>query len=152
MFLTVIWSKLLERVNAVSTTLESPSLNLTSGVQLLETLVIFINEFRDKFDYLECTAKSMAAEIETEALYHDETKRIRKRKVFAGETRNNETEYRGRDDSKMNVFYVVCDSLVQDLRRRLESYSEVEPTFKRFFTNDQNIIDDSLEKLCVKNF
>ena len=34
-FLTVIWSKLLERVNAVSKTLESPSLNLTSGVQLL---------------------------------------------------------------------------------------------------------------------
>ena len=70
--------------------------------------------------------------------------------MFAGETRNNETEYRGRDDSKMNVFYVVCDSLVQDLRRRLESYSEVEPTFKCFFTNDQNIIDDSLEKLSVK--
>ena len=77
-------------------------------------------------------------------------KRIRKRKVFADETRDNETELRGRENFKINVFYVVCDSLVQDLRRRLESYSEVESTFKCFFTNDQNIIDDSLEKLSVK--
>ena len=57
---------------------------------------------------------------------------------------------RVRVNFKINVFYVVCDSLVHDLRRRLESYSEVESTFKCFFINDQNIIDDSLEKLSVK--
>ena len=70
--------------------------------------------------------------------------------MFADETRDNETELRGRENFKINVFYVVWDSLVQDLRRRLESYSEVESTLKCFFINDQNIIDDSLEKLSVK--
>lgn len=40
MFLTIIWSKLLERVNATSKILERPTLNLISAVQLLESLVI----------------------------------------------------------------------------------------------------------------
>lgn len=79
MFLTIIWSKLLERINATSKTLESPTLNLISGVQLLESIVTFIDEFREKFDELEHKTKLMTG---NDAQYKDETKRTKKERCL----------------------------------------------------------------------
>lgn len=70
--------------------------------------------------------------------------------MFEDETRENEIELSGRQNFKVNVFYVICDGLARELKRRLESYSKVESTFKCFFTNDDNIIDESLTNLSAK--
>jgi len=66
----------LEKVNATSKILENPILNLISGVQLLESLVIFIDEFREKFYELEHTTKLMTG---NDTQYKDETKRTKKK-------------------------------------------------------------------------
>lgn len=79
-----------------------------------------------------------------DAQYKDETKRTKKRKVFEDETRENEIELSGCQNFKVNVFYVICDGLAQELKRRLESYSEVESTFKCFL---QTMTTSSMEPL-----
>lgn len=150
-FLTVIWSKLLERIDATSKTLQDPTLNLTSAVQLLHSLLSFIVDFREKFDQLETTAKNCTVNNSEECLqYKDESKRVKRRKMFADETKEHDTEFRGRQNFKINVFYLICDSLVQELNKRMESYSEIDSCFKCFFTENNEDINKSLTNICEK--
>lgn len=87
---------------------------------------------------------------ENDAQYKDKIKKTKTKKIFENETRENEIELKGRQNFKVNVFYVICDGLAQELQRRLESYSELESTFKCFFTNDDKLIDESLTNLSAK--
>ncbi|XP_043484549.1 zinc finger MYM-type protein 1-like [Leptopilina heterotoma] len=144
-FLTIVWDKLLERINATSKALENPNLNLTYGVQLLESLLLFIEEMRSTFDKIENETKILL-DIE-EVQYQNEKKRTRKRKAFFDEIRQNETLLTGRENFKINVFYVMCDGLTAELRRRLSSYSEVIKCFNCFFTNKEEEIEESLSKI-----
>lgn len=101
--LTIIWSKILERINAVNLALENPKLNLCQGVHLLKSLISFIDKFRNSFDEMESLAQLMSADFNY--TYRDETKRKRKRKLFADETKENEVLLTGRDNFKINVFF-----------------------------------------------
>ena len=69
--------------------------------------------------------------------------------MFADETEENYIELRGPQDFKVNVFCVMRDGLKQELRRILESYSEVQYAFKCVFTNDDNIVDESLNNQSI---
>jgi len=46
--------------------------------------------------------------------------------MFEDETRENKI---GHQNFKVNEFYIICDGLAQELKRRLALYSEVEFTF-----------------------
>ena len=58
--------------------------------------------------------------------------RTKKRKRFSDETRN-KTILKGRDRFRAQVFYVICDSIVQVLQTRISCYDELRSSFQFFF-------------------
>ncbi|GBL90280.1 hypothetical protein AVEN_130380-1 [Araneus ventricosus] len=57
--LTVIWDKLLQRINSVSKYLQDTQANLLKGSSLLKSLTEFINEVRKNFQDIEAEANLM---------------------------------------------------------------------------------------------
>lgn len=56
----------------------------------------------------------------------------------------------GKNNFRVHVFYVLCDSIVQDLRRRVSAYEEITSSFSCFFTSDSDEIKKSINILRGK--
>lgn len=141
--MTVMWPKILGRVNATSKSLEDPKLNICKGIDLLKSLVSFIYTFRNNFDAIELEAKTLTEDN----TYRDEIRRTQIRKKFHGESGKNEVVLHGKQKFKVQTYYVVCDSIIQELSRRTECYKTVSENFKCFFTADEYAIEESINNL-----
>ena len=75
--LTVFWDSILNRFNAVSSLLQSSSVDMSSVVSLYNSLVTFVGECRDDFDIYEEDGKF----ISDQAKYYKATSRKRKRTI-----------------------------------------------------------------------
>lgn len=135
--LTTIWCKILERVNATSKALQDPSLNIFTSIELLKSLVSFVQTLRGNFDSTN-GIENEAATLVDDATYKEDISRTRKRKLFFDESKENEVHLSGKEKFKVEAHYVICDSIIQDLERRIKSYHTVDERFKCFFSN----IDD----------
>jgi hypothetical protein len=74
--ITVLWNKLLQRINATSKSLQNPELCLSSGIRLLESLKDFVTEVRDDFGSNENEASLLDA---GNCNYQDEHRLIKKK-------------------------------------------------------------------------
>lgn len=92
--LTITCDKILERVNAINKTLEMVELNMIFGVQFMTLLVNFIESVRSSFDNIKLQAKNLITKSE-QCRYKDESKRIKKRKVFIDERNDNDAKLLG---------------------------------------------------------
>jgi len=76
-FMIMMWAPILKRFNITSKTLQTVNTDLSTVVTLYDSLVLYIKEFRNKFDQIEQSAK----QITDETQYSSELSR-RKKKFF----------------------------------------------------------------------
>lgn len=152
--LTLIWARILERVNATSKTLETVDLNVSFGVELMTSLLTFVGEIRNKFSEIELEAKTLFCEGEDISnisyTYKTDLQRAKKRKIFFDETCESETILKGKERFRIEVFNVICDNITADLSKRVACYKEVTSAFRCFFTLDEEEAKTSINILCEK--
>ncbi|XP_049293555.1 zinc finger MYM-type protein 1-like [Anopheles funestus] len=128
--MTAIWNPLLQRINATSKSLQTVECELLKGAALMNSLVKFIDHFRADFANVEEGAK----ELSDLSSFVSEEKRVRKRKLFHEETRENEHQFcTARDEFIVNSFYVICDNFKAQITQRAEKYESILEPFKVFY-------------------
>ncbi|CAH1103560.1 unnamed protein product [Psylliodes chrysocephalus] len=98
--LTIIWARILKRVNATSKTLETEDLNVSFGVELMTFPLTFVGEIRNKFDEIKIEAKTFCEGENISNIFFKE-----QRKTIFDETGERETILKGKD--------VICDNIFQ---------------------------------------
>ena len=87
--MTVIWDTILQRMNATSKSLQNSNLHPEAGVNLLESLKLFIsNEVRNDFTRTEERAALLINQDLKDCKYQDEVRRKMKRKPFLMKAKN----------------------------------------------------------------
>lgn len=144
--LSILWGDLLSRFNLTSKKLQSTYVDLSTVAKLYESLIEYVNSIRDEFEIYENGALEKAGIAE----YEDQTRRKKKRKLLAGETRDNETELSGGIAFKTNTYLVIVDRLISELTRRKEVYSLLSARFDFLIsgaTMNSNDIKDNAARL-----
>lgn len=131
-FIALVWNNILDRFNAVSKTLQSANADLSTVVELYQSLIKFIDTMRMNFSLYEKKATEKCGIKE----YSRDTSRRRKRKIpyDCQKNDNDENLLSGSDDMRINVFYVILDSLLADLNKRIVCYTGLNNKFG-FLTN-----------------
>lgn len=130
--LTILWYKLLTRLNFTSKALQDPKINLLNGENLLNSLKQFVKDIRENFTEIETEAKTLT----NECLFDDEKKRVKTRKLQTDESSSNEVNLKGLQKFITQTVYVICDKLISELDRRSQIYSDILKNFKIFFNSD----------------
>lgn len=129
-FLATFWNVILSRVDKTSKLLQDPTLQFGVAVQMLKSLKDFLQLQRDKFEEFLEAAKSMCGHSDWKE------KRPHKRKRMADESSEPELTQTCKAKFKTTVFYVIVDTIVSDLQRRINAYAVIEKRFA-FLSIDQ---------------
>lgn len=141
--LTVLWNKLLSRINSTSKSLQEIKCNLLTGSNLLKSLTEFVNNVRNNFESIENEATELLNVMEDDCrTFKDERSRDKKRKLQFDDSRSNEIRLAGRIAFIVNVHNTICDALSSELIRRRQIYDETLKDFQ-FFFHDQT--DEEIE-------
>lgn len=138
-FMIMMWAPILKRFNITSKTLQTVNTDLSTVVTLYDSLVLYIKEFRNKFDHIEQSAK----QITDETQYSSELSR-RKKKIFFDEE-NTEEILQGSYKMKTQTFFVIIDTIISDLTKRKIAYDKMYNQFD-FLFNLGNLKADDIEK------
>lgn len=140
--LTVMWEKLLQRIDITSKSLQDTHTNLFNGVALLKSLKDHIMHTRNNFEIIE----EEAGTLTESRTFQDERNRTRKRKIPFDESVENDTILCGRKSFIVNVFYVVCDVLIVEMEKRAEAYNSILAHFKFIFDTNISTVE---RDLCI---
>ena len=145
--LLIFWNTLLQRINAANKSLQNKECNIQKGTYLLKSLSAFILNIRTDDAYFYQMEKE-AIELSGSIEYSTEKNRIRKRKIQFDETSDNDIILRGKELFKVETFYLICDTLHSEIKRRSVVYDQVLQNFLIFV-----YLDLSEEKFaqCVSN-
>ena len=114
----VMWAVILERINAVSKSLQNETIELKVAINLLKSLSEFLKSQRDLFDEYE----EKASRIVDETQYSDELNRVRKRKRHDDDSGAEEVVLLGKDKFRIETYLPILDSLSTELNRRVQAY------------------------------
>ena len=143
-FLSDFWNHLLYRYNNTSIELQSLTCDLKLAIDLLESLHVFTDDLRNRFDDIEQRAIDMSGTSE----YVSVAARRRKRTRRFDDGQAADTVLHGKDKFRIETFTVIIDQLVCSLRQRIDAYREVREVFK--VVTDFNEIDaDQLREYAV---
>lgn len=141
-----VWKKILERINATSKSFQKKDCSLDVAVSLFNGLVDFIQNIRDNFEIYE-----KEAENTKDICYKSDKKRKRIRKLFFDENSNNDVinTLTGKEAFKINVFFVICDSLIYDIKKRSQVYKNITVKFGPIFNllNYESVREQSFEEI-----
>jgi len=119
--MTDFWNEVLERFHIVSKKFQSVNIELGMIVELYGSLDQYISRIRNNFEEYEGKAKQVCSEIQ----YKKDKRRTVKRKRQFGETINEVITETGKEDFRINVFFVILDKLNAELIRRGSSYKDL---------------------------
>jgi len=135
-FLSDFWNRLLYRYNDTSIKLQSSTCDLKLAIDLLESLHIFTDDMRNRFDDIEQAAIEISG---TSEYVSAAAARRRKRTRRFDDGQAADTVLHGKDKFRIETFTVIIDQLACSLRRRIDAYKEVREVFK--VVTDFNEID-----------
>ncbi|XP_060836474.1 zinc finger MYM-type protein 1-like [Rhopalosiphum padi] len=145
-FMTVFWNEVLERFHIVNKKLQSVNIELGMIVELYGSLEQYISRIRNNFEEYEGKAIQICGEMQ----YKKDKRRTVKRKRQFDETMNEVITETGKEDFRINVFFVILDKLNAELVRRGSSYKNLCVKFD-FLTNicsfDEEIISEKTRAL-----
>lgn len=133
--LTIIWDTILQSINRTSKTLQNSSLDISSLVPLYNSLIQFINTVRENLNEYEEEAKIL---VDGETYSVQRKKNISRRLDSNCET---ECHLSPKEAFRINCHNVICDSLIVQLRKRMEAYSNLEQKFGFLSIPDLSISD-----------
>jgi hypothetical protein len=143
-FLSEFWNRVLYRYNDTSYKLQSSTCDLKLAIDLLESLYMFTDDLRNRFDNIE----QRAIDISGTSEYVSVTARRRKRTRRFDDGQAADTVLQGKDKFRIETFTVIINQLVCSLKRRIDAYTEVREVFK--VVTDFNEIDaDQIREYAV---
>ncbi|KAL1447997.1 hypothetical protein WDU94_012375 [Cyamophila willieti] len=120
-FMSIMWSKILERFDKVNHKLQYETMEISKVINYYESLCDYIQELRNNFHELENLAKSKC-----EREYSADSRRKRKiptQFVEYGES-NSAVTFTGSENFRVSTFNVILDTLLSELKRRVDKYSD----------------------------
>lgn len=124
--LLCLWYDILQRFDKSSKTLQSTNINLNVTCSIYKSLKEFVFGLRDEYDLYERKGQELSKIVS----YTFDMKKKRTSKVLPGEIGSDfVTGLSGKEDMKINTFYIVIDKLTTELDKRSEVYLNL---FKRF--------------------
>lgn len=114
-----VWHTVLQEINIVSKSLQSPMMNLDISTSLLNGLLVFLEEYRKNgFETAKSEANILAESLSIDAIFKQS--RIRKKKkMFDYEANDNpiqDPEY----NFKCSYFLVVIDGAIESVTKRFQ--------------------------------
>ncbi|KAK4875030.1 hypothetical protein RN001_011452 [Aquatica leii] len=125
-FMTEFWGFILQRLNDTNKKLQSTEIDLTSVLQLYDSLINLMKSTRNEFDYFE----KKTQDLSQLKVYGDKkrtTKRKRQHDELCG---SEEAVFNPRENLRVNVFIVIVDNLKTQLEIRRNAYDEVNQKFQ----------------------
>jgi len=117
-FMAVLWGFLLNRLKAVSKKLQTVNVNVSTVLELYDSLIHLVNSQREAFDEYEEKALSKVKN----KTYQSEKSIKRKKTIRHYETRDGQVEISAKDNFRINTFYVILDRLATELSNRRKAY------------------------------
>ncbi|XP_064423566.1 zinc finger MYM-type protein 1-like [Latimeria chalumnae] len=141
-FMTTFWSSILTRINKTSKLLQSETMDLSTAVALLKSLSEFVAAQRNNFEEYHKSAMSLTSTA------NFQLKQQRRPKHMADDSGEPAVVLTGEEKFKVKTFYVIVDSLISHLNRRIQAYSEINNRFCFLTSNvDSNACKESLRNL-----
>lgn len=131
-----IWYAILIKFEKINKMLQSSDLNLSVAVQLYQSLIQHYEELKTRFDDFFNDAKSTYLELGAE----EHT--LRTRSAITLDNMDDKKEH-----CENIIFQAVLDSLITNLKNRLESYIQVEDRFS-FITKLNELTTDQISMAC----
>ncbi|XP_050059838.1 uncharacterized protein LOC114132255 [Aphis gossypii] len=163
-FMTEFWNDVLHTFNKTSKLLQSVQIDLSTVVELYNTLVAYVKSVREMFQTYEDAAKEKF--IDCDKIPEFENKQ-RKRKKYFDESNDPGHTFDSQNNFKINTFYVICDNLTVELNKRKSAYdsiiskysfilkiykldpSKIREDAKKMRTIYKQDLDESFENECV---
>ena len=117
-FIALVWNEILCRFHSVSKALQSVDIELPTVVELYKSLIEYVEHLREKFAIYECKAIEKCDIHE----YVQNTMRPRRRTTIFNENQENAHRFCGRENLKINTFFVIMDKLYTELSTQSKSY------------------------------
>lgn len=136
--MSVFWAVILERIDAVSKSLQKETIELQTAVNMLKSLSDFLTSQRDLFDEYEEKANE-----KVEAQYSDDCNRLRKRKRHHADGDAEEVVLLGKDKFRIETYLPILDRLSAELNRRMQAYDKIQSLFG-FLVEFPSKTDDEL--------
>lgn len=125
-FLSVFWSSILSRYNETSIKQQSTACDLKLATDLLESLLTFSNDLRNRFDDFEQTAIVVSGSSDCMSV----TYRRRKRPRRLDEMQGTDVVLQGKDKFRIETFLVIINQLQSSLKLRIDAYREVRDVYR----------------------
>ncbi|XP_060845960.1 zinc finger MYM-type protein 1-like [Rhopalosiphum padi] len=140
-FMIALWTPILERFDATSKNLQRINIDLSYVVKLYESLEMYVQDLRNRFDNILAEAKQM---IGYEVFSYEE-KRNKRKKCFHDDLNVQDTIFHGQEKFKNETFLPICDTIIVCLNKRKMAYIEINTMFG-FFLNIEGIDNDILRE------
>jgi len=139
-FMTQFWGFILERLNSTNKKLQEVNIDLSSVIELYDSLITLCETNRNSFDYFEDKAKELTS-VNT---YDFEQKRTKRRKLHYDEVRDTSSEFlmTGREHFRNDTFLVIIDTLIAELGKRRNAYVDINTKFKCIIQIQKLSLDD----------
>jgi len=125
--LVSVWNDILERFNIVSKKLQNVHIDLTIVITLYKSLINYIMDLRNSFSHYEKLG------IEKTGIIQYKVSRIKKRKMPFDESSQGDTIFVSKKSFEINTFFIIIDSLLTELRKRINSYEKINTSFGFLF-------------------
>ncbi|KAL4101031.1 hypothetical protein QTP88_021052 [Uroleucon formosanum] len=120
--MTEFWNDVLHTFNKTSKLLQSVQIDLSTVVELYNSLVSYVKSVREMFQTYYDAAKEKF--IDCNKIPEFENKQ-RKRKKHFDESNDPGHTFDSQNNFKINTFYVICDNLTVELNKRKSAYDSI---------------------------
>lgn len=125
------WDTILQRINCVSKLLQCPTINLSEVPKLFHSLIEFVDFVRSRFEEYENEA-SLLVENRT----YTQKRKIRlPQRLDDGNA--SDVDFNDRENFKVSCFYMICDTLIVQLKSRMSVYEAIAKKFSCLFDSDK---------------
>lgn len=136
----LIWYEILERFDATSKSLQNANATVDVAADLYNSLELFVkSSVRNKFNEFE-----EARKIVPNSTFRIADSRKRRRQCLSEDTEEESgIPTGGRNNFKIESFYVICDVLAAELKRRSKAYTIIYNRFQCLFKKSVSDMDFS---------
>lgn len=145
-FLSLFWNVILERFYHSNTKLRNEEGDLKLTVQLYQSLTDFCLALRteDKFKQFLKDAEKIEIDGAGCVIDNAEGGRVR-RKLVVDESRENEVIFEKEENLRINIYFVILDTISNELNRRQKVYIDIMEKFS-FLFNLTNLGDELVQE------
>jgi len=148
---TIIWYKILSKINIVSKMFQDPKLNIGIALEMIENLKEYFTKKRSDEHFLDIISKSkkLSLDVNGDTTFPIE-QRLRKRKKHFDYETEDEPIIDPQNSFKCNFYYTILDSTLSSLNERFELLRTNSDIFLIFYSikNLIQMSDKELLKHC----